>query len=105
MHDLLHRVGSRAEFLALKHESWTLRQSSNPVCGFYMMEQVSTCAVWAMGNWHGSSLNQIQGWTTVLESYSRALEQGPLLQGRLEEEEKSTDKDEWSRTCITVIHE
>ena len=26
----------------------------------------------------GSSLNQIQGWTTVQESYSRALEQRPL---------------------------
>ena len=24
-------------------------------------------------------MNQIQGWTTVRESYSRALEQGPLL--------------------------
>ena len=24
-------------------------------------------------------MNQIQGWTTVLESYSRAVEQGPLL--------------------------
>ena len=29
----------------------------------------------------GSSLNQIQGWTTVRESYSRALEQGPQLNG------------------------
>ena len=29
--------------------------------------------------WLGSSLNQIQGWTTVRESYSHALEQGPLL--------------------------
>ena len=32
-----------------------------------------------MENWLGSSLKQIQGWTTVGESYSRALEQGPLL--------------------------
>ena len=31
-----------------------------------------------MGNWLGSSLNQTQGWTTVQESYSPALEQGPL---------------------------
>ena len=31
-----------------------------------------------MENWPGSSLNQIQGWTTVRESYSRVLEQGPL---------------------------
>ena len=32
-----------------------------------------------MENWLGSSLNQIQGWYTVQESYSRALEQGPLF--------------------------
>ena len=32
-----------------------------------------------MENWLGSSLNQIHGWTTVRESYCRALEQGPLL--------------------------
>ena len=44
-----------------------------------MMEQVRICAVWPTENWHGTSLNQIQGWTTVRESYSRALEQGPLL--------------------------
>ena len=31
-----------------------------------------------MENWLGPSLNQIQGWTTVRESYSHALEQGPL---------------------------
>ena len=43
------------------------------------MEQVGLCAVWHMKNWLGSSLNKIQGWTTVRESYSRALEQGPLL--------------------------
>ena len=44
-----------------------------------MMEQVRLCAVWPMDNWLGSSLNQIQGWATVQESYSRALEQGTLL--------------------------
>ena len=66
------------EFLALKHESRILRHSSNPVCGFSMMEQVRLSAVWPMENWLGSSLNQILGWTTVRESYSRALEQGPL---------------------------
>ena len=43
-----------------------------------MMEQVRLCAVWPMENWLGSSLNHIQGWTTVRESYSHALEQGPL---------------------------
>ena len=36
------------------------------------------CAVWPTENWLGSSLNPIQGWTTVRESNSRALEQGPL---------------------------
>ena len=66
------------EFLALKLESRILRQSSNPVSGFSMMEQVRLCAVWPMENWLGSSLNQTQGWTTFRESYSRALEQGPL---------------------------
>ena len=44
-----------------------------------MMEQVRLCAVWPIENWLGSSLNQIQGWTTVRESYSRALEQVPLV--------------------------
>ena len=33
-----------------------------------------------MEDWLGSSLNQIQGWMTVPESYSRALEQGPLVE-------------------------
>ena len=37
------------------------------------------CVVLPTENWLGSSLNQIQGWTTVRESYSRALEQGPLV--------------------------
>ena len=43
-----------------------------------MMKQARLCAVWTMENWLGSSLNQIQGWTSVRESYSRASEQGPL---------------------------
>ena len=63
-----------SEILAVKHESMILGHSSNPVYGFSMMEQVRLCAVWL-----GSSLNQIQGWTTVRESYSPALEQRPLL--------------------------
>ena len=29
-------------------------------------------------NWLGSSMNHIQDWTNVRDSYSRALEQGPL---------------------------
>ena len=56
-------VELQTEFLALKHESRILRHSSNPVCGFSLMEQVRLCAVWPMENWLGSSLNQIQGWT------------------------------------------
>ena len=43
-----------------------------------MMEQVRLCAVLSMENWLSFSLNQIEGWTRVQESYSRALEQGPL---------------------------
>ena len=76
---LSHMHSSHSEFLALKHESRILGHSSSPVCGFSMMEQVRLCAVWPMYNWLGSSLNQIQGWTTIRESYSRALEQGPLI--------------------------
>ena len=68
-----------AEFLALKHESRILRHSTSPVCGFSMMEQVRLIAVWPMENLLGSSLSQIQSWTTVRKSYSHALEQGPLL--------------------------
>ena len=77
---MAYKEGGRwAEFLALKHERRILGHSSNPVCGISMTEQVRLCAVWPTDNWLGSSLNQIQGWTTVRESYSRALEQGPLL--------------------------
>ena len=43
-----------------------------------MMEQVRLRHVWPTENWLGSSMNHIQGWTTVRESYSRALEQGSL---------------------------
>ena len=43
-----------------------------------MMEQVRLCAVLPVETWLGSSLTQIQGWTTVRESYSGALEQGTL---------------------------
>ena len=48
------------------------------LCGFSMTEQVRLCAVWPMENWLVYSLNQIQCWTTVRESYSRPLERGPL---------------------------
>ena len=54
-------------------------QNLAPVCGFFVMEQFCLCAVWPMENWLGSSLNHIQGWTTVRDSYSRALQQGSLL--------------------------
>ena len=43
------------------------------------MEQVRLFAVCPMENWLGSSLYQIQGWTTFRESYSRALKQRPLV--------------------------
>ena len=68
------------EFLALKHESRILGHSSSSRCGLSMMEQVRyrLCAVKPMENWPGSSLNHIQGWTTVRESYFCVLEQGPL---------------------------
>ena len=74
----LCRKGRKPEFLTLKLESRFLGHSSNLVCGFSMMEQVRLCAVWPMENWLGSFLDQIQGCTTVKESYSCALEQGPL---------------------------
>ena len=73
---------SQAELFALKHQSRILGHSSNPVCGFSMMEKVRPFAVWPKENWIGSSLNQIQGCTTVRESYSCALDQGPLVPGR-----------------------
>ena len=47
-------VRSFAEFLALKHESRILGHSSNPACGFSMMEQVRLCAVWPMEDWLGT---------------------------------------------------
>ena len=96
-------VISSPEFLALKHKSRLLGHSSNPVCGFSMMEQVWLCAVWPTENWLGPSLNQIQGWTTVRKSYSRALEQGPLLQ-----REKSDDANAvvvcYISTLLTFFH-
>ena len=67
-----------AKFLALKQESRILGHSSDPACGFSMMDHVRLCAVWHMENWLDSSLNHIQGWITVRESYSRALEQRSL---------------------------
>ena len=75
---LISTVASTKVFLALKHDRSILRQSSNPVCGFSMMEQVRLRAVWPMEIWLGNSM-KIQGWTTIRESYSRALEQGPLI--------------------------
>ena len=69
----VNKRGYREEVLALKHESRILGQSSNPVCGFSVMEQVRLCTVWTMENWLGYSLNQIQGFTTVRKSYPRTL--------------------------------
>ena len=75
----LDGMGLEPEVHALEHESRILGHPSNPVCCFSMMKQVRLCAVWPMENWLGSSSNQIQGRTTVRESYSCALEQGPLI--------------------------
>ena len=76
------RGGCESEFLPLKHRSRILGHSSNRVSRFSMMELVRLCAVLPMENWLGSSLNKIRGRTFVRESYSRALEQGPLLRMR-----------------------
>ena len=72
-----HKFTFQSEFLALKLESMILGHSSNPVCGFSMLELVRLSAFWPMENWLDSSFNQIQGWSTVQESYSRAL--GPHI--------------------------
>ena len=56
---------SKADILFPKHACSILRQSSNPVCGFSLMEQVRLSAVWPMESWLGSFFNQIQGWITV----------------------------------------
>ena len=61
------------EFLALKQESRILQPC------MWFLHDVRLCAVWPMENWLCSSLNQIQGWTTLRESYTCALEQGPLV--------------------------
>ena len=70
------------EILFLKHDSSIFRQSFNPVHGFSMMEQGRICAVWPTENWLGSSMNHIQGWRTVWESYFHALEKGCLAADR-----------------------
>ena len=58
-------VSCATDILFLKYDCSTLRQSSNPVCGFSMMEQVRLCAVWPTENWPGSSsMNHIQGLRT-----------------------------------------
>ena len=55
----------RSDILFLKHGSSILIQSSNPVCGFSMLEQVRLCAVWPTENCLGSSMNHIHGRMTV----------------------------------------
>ena len=50
-----------------------------------MMKHVRVCAVLPMENWLGSSWNQIQGWTTVRQFYSGALEQEPLAMAPFEQ--------------------
>ena len=73
-----HYSQQQPDFLALKQESRILGHSSDPLCGFSMMQQVMLCAVWPMENWLGSYLYHIQGWTTVRGFYSHALEPGSL---------------------------
>ena len=67
-----------SDILFLKHVCGVLRQSSNPVCGFSMMEQVRLCAVSPTENWLGSSRNHIQGWMTVGGCCMHAFEKGCL---------------------------
>ena len=62
--------------LFLKHDSSIFRQSSNPVCGFSMMEQVRLCAVWPTENCLGSSMNHMQGWRIVLNMLQPCFEKG-----------------------------
>ena len=59
------------ECLALKHENRILGHSSNTPCGFSMMEQGRESGLFGELAWF-FLLNQIQGWSTVRESYSRA---------------------------------
>ena len=58
-------VISPPEIYSEDHESSIFRQSSNPVCGLSMMEQVRLCAVWPTENRLGSSMNYTQDWMTV----------------------------------------
>ena len=47
-------AAAAVDILFLTHACSTLRQSSNHVCGFSMMEQVGLCVVWTTGEltWH-----------------------------------------------------
>ena len=77
--DITSRSHVAARPFFLKHDSRIIRQSSNTVCGFSMKEQVRLCAVWPTENWLGSSMNHIQDWMTVWESYYHNLEKSPLV--------------------------
>ena len=91
------------ECLALKHESRILGHSSNHVSGFSMVEQVRLSAVWPMENWLVASLNQIQSWTTVRESYSCALEQRPLVE-RKRKREKERGRGKTKTISVNLQH-
>ena len=59
-----------------------LDHSSNPVCGFSMMELVRLCTVWPQENWLGTSKTTYRvGWMIWI-CYSRALERRCLLKLR-----------------------
>ena len=45
-----------SDILFLKHDSSIFKQSSNPVCGLSMMEQVRLSAVWPIGELTGFAL-------------------------------------------------
>ena len=63
---LSHRNVIPSDIIVLKHDSSILRQSSNPVCGLSMMEQVRLCAVWPTENWLTSSMNHIHKVTILI---------------------------------------
>ena len=59
---------SCSDIFCLEHASSILRQSSYPVCGFSMVEQVRPCSVRSvrpMEKWLGCSMNHLQGWKSV----------------------------------------
>ena len=69
-------------------------QSSNPVCGFSMMEQVWLCTVCPMENWLGASKTTYRVELMICICYSRALERRCLVD--------NCDSDHWSKSICRV---